>query len=723
MTDEPRETGLVTETDKPDFTTGIEAHDQRVDDSGAEIWIGAEPTFTLRSSEAPEWLSQALGGEKYNYALKIAKALFLKHPGSVMLRTVGRQYSREDKPRWSIGLYERRDGVPVWNGPPDPVLTTDKYLTNDVLHALVDTFKSECIRRQWRYKRITTQSNNDARFLIRMDGNSLDEMRNDDPRLYRPSIHEEKTPESGLSDSLSEEGCYLITLGAASFESTRRSVWVELPSFKRPADFIDCLDAMGAAAVNSGLTSLVIKGFQPPVDDSVSWTTITPDPAVIEINQAPEPTVARFYKASIEIFGIADQLGLSTYRIQYNGRVSDSGGGGQFTLGGRTPLSSPFFTKPNLLPRLVKYFNRHPSLTYWFAPDYVGSASQLPRADEGTRDAFYELGVALDQLERQDEITPEMLWASLAPFLADPSGNSHRSELNIEKLWNKNLPGRGCLGLMECRAFKMPRTPQRAVSIAMLLRAIAGMLIDRDVVSDLIDWGDELHDRFALPFFLQQDLRSVLRDLEQLGFALPIWVMDELLSDSTASRWSVDFNGFRLSIEQAIEFWPLVGDVASQEGGGSRLVDSSTLRLQISLIKIDPATPIDLNDWQVQFGGYSIPLVTAEDENGEVRLTGIRYRDFEPWRGLHPTIQPLGPVTLSLSHASLDDGIEISLHNWRVDGLGYAGLPTDLEDAAKRRDERLVVKKIRKDVLPSPSDPPTEAVTTYSCDLRRLNNY
>jgi uncharacterized protein (DUF2126 family) len=358
-------------------------------------------------------------------------------------------------------------------------------------------------------------------------------------------------------------------------------------------------------------------------------------------------------------------------------------------------------------------------LSYLFATDYVGSASQSPRTDEGTRDSFHELVVALDQLERQADPSAEFLWSSLAPFLADPSGNSHRSELNIEKLWNAGLPLRGCLGLLEFRAFRMAHTSQRSVALALLLRAIAAMLARHDMVQELHDWGDDLHDRFALPLFLHQDLLSVLTDLDKCGFGLGPLIQDELRDDPARSSWSTDFGGCRLEIEQAIEFWPLVGDVASQERGGSRLVDSSTSRLQITLRRTD-SNAANLSDWILQTGEFSLPLLGVSDESEEVRVIGLRFRDFVPWRGLHPAIEPLGPFSLALSHPEREDALEVVLHGWRADGLPYEGLPDSLQDAAQRRAARLRVKTIPRADIPRAKAPPDVSVNGFTFDLRRL---
>jgi len=701
------------------FEEAIGTHDAAVARAGKEIWVGAEPTFTLRSSEAPEWLSEALGGEKQRYALRIVGELQRRHPGSVVLRTVGRQYAGEARPRWSIGLFERRDRVAVWHGPADPLGGSPDSVAAKQLDCFWDELERSFNARHWTCLRLRIPGALGRRLLLRPDGNPMGELRQDDELLTRPSVHLHEIPTEGLCDPLASSGLQLLLVGELECTPGMKSACIELPAFGRVEDFLACLAALGEAATTAGLRSLVLQGFSPPVDTSIAWTTITPDPAVVEVNQAPQPDVERFLAASRELFDVVQQLGLSPYRLQYNGTVSDSGGGGQFTLGGRSAAASPFFVEPALLPRLVRYFNHHPALSYLFAPEYIGSGSQSPRPDEGTSDAFRELQVALEQLQRQPRPSPEFLWASLAPFLADPSGNAHRSELNIEKLWNPHQPMRGCMGVVEFRAFRMPSSPERAASIVALLRAIAAMLCGNDPILELRDWGTALHDRFALPFMLRRDLAVVLDDLAASEFGLDDRVRAVLLEDSSRSRWTTTFTGCELTLERAVEFWPLVGDVASQEAGGSRLVDSSTVRLQISLRSKGPEGPA-LAGWQLLVAGHQVPLRSAQDETGEIRLIGLRFRDFAPWRGLHPAIKPYGPLTLTLLHPEMDAALQATLHDWRPDRRPYNGLPHNLDAAAKRRAERFVTWTTPRAELPAPKTPPPEAVTDYCFDLRRL---
>ena len=236
---------------------------------------------------------------------------------------------------------------------------------------------------------------------------------------------------------------------------------------------------------------------------------MTPDPGVIEVNGAPAPDLETFYREALATYAAAEAGGLSPVRYRFNGQVSDSGGGGQITLGGPSPEASPFFRHPGLLPRLVRYLCNHPALSYAFAGDCVGSASQGPRPDEGARERFEELQVAVDRLEaRGAHVTPGELWESLAPLLVDASGNSHRAELNVEKLWNPFLPGRGKLGVVELRALRMAPTAAHLAAVAALFRALAARLQAAPYDEPLADWGAALHDQLALPSRLEADLQE-----------------------------------------------------------------------------------------------------------------------------------------------------------------------------------------------------------------------
>jgi|GEM_PF-1063662 len=539
-----------------------------------------------------------------------------------------------------------------------------------------------------------------------------------EPRLLRAPVQSRAIPPEGLEDDLASEGLYLVSIGCApSGPENSLQPCIELPGFADVELFADFVQCVAIAATAAGLTHLVWRGFPPPVDASVAWITLTPDPAVLEVNEAPAASIAGFLDMSRRLFDVVQSSGLAPYRLNYNGDISESGGGGQFTLGGPSAERSPFFVAPHLLSRLILYLNHHPSLSYWFAPVYVGSYSQSPRTDENVLESFSELQVALQQLAASSAPAPEFIWRSLSPFLVDTSGNAHRSEINIEKLWNPYLPGRGCLGLVEFRAFRMMMDAQSAAAIAVMLRALAAMLARQEPHHALIEWGSRLHDRFALPFYLLQDLHTVFDDLECAGLGLGEPITRRLCADNWRHVGDAELAGCRLDVDLAIEFWPLLGDAAEQ-AGGSRLVDASTKRLQLTL-RSSGEQDTDLDGWRLLAGNFLVPLRREQDDAGEVLITGLRYRAFVPWAGLHPGLGAQSPIVLWLLPPAGENGLRCTLHDWQPEGKAYDGLPVHLDEARRRIAERFVVEEILPEQVPDAVNPPDEAVSDYCLDLRR----
>jgi uncharacterized protein (DUF2126 family) len=695
----------------------IAAHDQAALGS-VPVWLGAEPTFTDRYSESSEWLCEALGEDKEKRARLLLARLLQHHPGAAVLRPLGRPYAGEPRPRWCYGLYAQRSGEGLWSGPPDRFEDGEPAASSVQLLPRLRSALIEAVREaNWVAAAVPGVDAAQLRLVCSLESLPLPADPKADVRLARPSIHataHETTP----VDQLASEGVLLMVLHAGAGGPDANDVWIELPAFPNVPGFVSFLHLLGRAARAAGVEALGLRGFPPPVDESVAWTTLTPDPAVLEVNLAPEPTLAAFQRSTRFLFEQTAQEGLSPYRLHYNGAVSDSGGGGQLTFGGASPAESPFFKVPELLPRLIRYLIRHPSISYWFATQYVGGSSQSPRPDEGVRESFVELEVGLEQLALLEAPNAEMIWSTLRHFLADSSGNPHRSELNIEKLQNRFLPGRGCLGLVEFRALAMPQSCELAAARALLLRSLLVMLSREDKVTRLMHWGDELHDRFALPFFLRQDLREVFADLRAAGLALGDVVEGLLLAKESILLGQVDCAGYRLSVQQALEFWPLVGDVASQEGGGSRLVDASTARIQV---RVDPlaADPQAVDGLRLLVKGHAVPLRSERVDGKPVYLMGLRYRSFVPWSGLHPAIGAEKNVSIVLQHGS-GEAVRVTLHSWRPDGEAYSGLPKDLAEAAARRVERFVVERIPSATLPTVPEAPARVLTPYCVDLRRL---
>jgi uncharacterized protein (DUF2126 family) len=442
-----------------------------------------------------------------------------------------------------------------------------------------------------------------------------------------------------------------------------------------------------------------------PGDPEVQLT-VTPDPGVVEVNTAPAADLATFLADAEAIYAAAGTAGLSPVRWRFNGRGSDSGGGGQLTLGGPTPEASPFFRHPALLPRLIRFLCNHPSLSYSFASDCVGSASQGPRPDEGVRERFEELQVAVDRLEaRGQHLTPAELWETLAPLLVDASGNSHRAELNVEKLWNPFLAGRGRLGLVELRSLRMPPSAGRLAAMAALYRAVVARLVAVPYLEPLSDWGASLHDQLALPTFLDEDLRGVLGDLSAHGLGLGP-ATTALLLERPEPLAELKVERATLTVLPAVEFWPLLGDVASQERAGARLVDASTERIEVRIVHDRGADPGRLGA-----DGWEVPLTSAD--SGRRHVAGLRYRAFVPRPGLHPGLPAQDPLVLTWEREGQRMGIE--LHGWIPGGGTYPGLPGDAAEARRRCRERVRIHAVGRLTLRRPL-----AGGGVSLDLRRL---
>lgn len=439
------------------------------------------------------------------------------------------------------------------------------------------------------------------------------------------------------------------------------------------------------------------------------WLTVTPDPGVVEVNMAPCSSARSFYRHARDVWAAASEAGLSPLRHRFNGDLVDSGGGGQLTLGGARPDHSPFIRYPHVLPALIRYVNNHPSLSYWFASECVGSASQGPRPDEGVRERWDELGVALGWLEHladRGELAPDQLWHALGPLLVDASGNSHRAEINVEKLWNPHIghhgPRHGKLGVVELRAVRMPERPGMLVALAALLRSLVARLAVSDYRAPLVDFHDDLHDRFALPAALHRDLRMVLGDLDEHGLGVPAQLRRELEA-WRAPGITCRLGDATLTIRPALEFWPLVGDVASQERQPARWVDASSQRWEISF---DGAGPD-----RVVVGGKWAHLRSMGDG---VRAIGVRRRIYQPSPGLHPGLPVTDPLTIEWAWGGRAQTVE--LYAWRPGGGPYPGLPRDDRDALDRRNERIKIV-MREGEVSAPSF--WREARPFTIDLRR----
>ncbi len=489
-------------------------------------------------------------------------------------------------------------------------------------------------------------------------------------------------PVAGLDEDADVDDADTAPITAMVAEVRRGLLYVFLPPTEELEHFVDLITRVEAAAAKLDCP-VVIEGYGPPADPRLKSMSVTPDPGVIEVNVAPSTSFADQLAQLKTLYEQARQTRLSTESFDVDGTHGGTGGGNHITLGGITPADSPLLRRPDLLVSMLTYWQRHPSLSYLFAGRFVGTTSQAPRVDEGRAEALYELEIAFAEIARLSgragTAKPWVTDRALRHLLTDITGNTHRAEFCIDKLYSPDS-ARGRLGLLELRGFEMPPHHQMAMVQSLLVRALVAWFWDEPLRAPLIRHGANLHGRYLLPHFLIHDIADVAADLRAHDINFDTSWLDPFTEFRFPRIGTAVFDGVEIELRGAIEPWNTLGE-ESTAGGMARYVDSSVERIQVRVIGADRQRHV------VTVNGYPLPLVATD--NPDIQVGGVRFRAWQPPSALHPTITVDGPLRFELvDMATGTSRGGCTYHVSHPGGRSYDSPPVNAVEAESRRGRR-----------------------------------
>jgi uncharacterized protein (DUF2126 family)/transglutaminase-like putative cysteine protease len=424
---------------------------------------------------------------------------------------------------------------------------------------------------------------------------------------------------------------------ALAVEPRHGIIHVFIPPLYDAEDWLALVAAIEDTITDYG-KKVVLEGYLPPRDPRLKHFSVTPDPGVIEVNVHPSYSWPELVQRGETLYEEARQVGLATEKFMLDGRHTGTGGGNHVVMGAAEPADSPFLRRPDLLKSLLGFWHNHPSLSYLFSGLFIGPSSQHPRVDEAREDSLAELETAFAQIAPRHETPPWLVDRLFRNLLADMTGNTHRTEFCIDKMYAPETSS-GRLGLVEFRALEMPPHAQMSAVQLLMMRAAVATFWEQPYERRLVHWGTRIHDDFMLPHYVEQDFADVLDELGAHGFKLdPTWFAPHL-EFRFPRIGAITTRGVTLELRHALEPWHVLGEEPGL-GGAVRYVDSSVERVQ-ALVSgwVDERFALACN-------GHAVPI-TPTDREGEW-VGGVRFKAWQPPNALHPTIPAHTPLIFDI---------------------------------------------------------------------------
>lgn len=491
-------------------------------------------------------------------------------------------------------------------------------------------------------------------------------------------------------------------------EPRKGNLYIFMPPVLYLEQYLDLLACIELTAEKLGL-KVIIEGYMPPMDSRLEKMSITPDPGVIEVNIHPSHSWEELVHKTDVLYEEARYSRLGTEKFMMDGRHTGTGGGNHIVLGAEHPSDSPFLRNPQLLKSMLGYWLNHPSLSYLFSGLFIGPTSQSPRVDESRNDQIFELEVAFKELDKYTNPPFWLVDRILRNILVDLTGNTHRTEFCIDKLFSP-AGSTGRLGLLELRPFEMPPHSKMSALQMLLVRAMVSMLWTNPYNQKLVRWGTELHDKYMLPHFLWKDLNDIILDLNSNEYNFELNWFESFYHFRFPFLGKIQINDIQIELRLALEPWNVLGEESSS-WGTSRYVDSSAERLQIKVFGLTNTR------YMITCNGKYLPLQKT-DINGEY-VAGIKYKAWNPESSLHPTIPSHSPIVIDIidlwNLCSIGGCV---YHVTHPGGTNYITFPINSNEAESRRISRFYPYGH----IPGKKIIPVETVNPefpYTLDLRK----